>query len=68
MEQERSVLDMLAHAVEQARVNREVVEEELRSTPRWRFRRRTALERRLERRRLREDELVRAVASPDRPE
>ena len=66
MEQERSVLDILAHAVAEARVNREVVEEELRSTPRWRFRRRTALERRLERRKLREDELARAVGSQDR--
>ncbi len=54
---ERDVLDILAQAVEQNRANIELAEEELASVPRWRFRRRAALERRLERRLSRQAEL-----------
>ena len=55
---EESPLEVLAQMVLEAKVNRETVEEELERTPRWRFRRRTQLERGFYRRLTQEQELV----------
>jgi hypothetical protein len=51
-------LDYLAGHVIGAKVNREAVEDELDRLPRWRFIRRVGLEREVDRRRRREQELL----------
>jgi hypothetical protein len=55
---EQSPLEVLAQMVLEAKVNREAVEEELERTPRWRFRRRTYLERGFYRRLSQEHQLM----------
>ena len=55
---DESPLDVLAQMVLDARANRETLEGELERTPRWRFRRRTRLERGFNRRLTQEQELV----------
>lgn len=59
--QGRSPLDLLARQIELSEVREENLERELASLPRWRFRRRSQAQRRLERgraRRARIDELL----------
>lgn len=55
---DESPLEVLAHMVLDAKVNRETVGQELVRTPRWRFRRRMRLERGFHRRLTQEQELV----------
>ena len=55
---EDSPLDVLADQIRSAEVKRKAVEEKLMRTPSWRFRRRTQLERRVERRREQEREMT----------
>jgi GH24 family phage-related lysozyme (muramidase) len=56
--QETSPLDALERAVLSTRANREELEDTLQSLPRWRFRRRRDVERSLNRRRSREEQLL----------
>ena len=72
--QETSPLEALERAVLAIRDNREELEENLQRVPRWRFRRRRAVERSVRRRRDREQRLLEelsetpseAVESPTR--
>src|SRR4051794_28539413 len=57
-----SPLDALEWAVLSSRANREELEETLRALPRWRFRRRRAVERSVRRRQMREQALQEALA------
>jgi hypothetical protein len=56
--EEESPLDVLARQVREAEAKREAVEAELDRTPSWRFRRRTRLQRRVERRLAQEREMM----------
>jgi hypothetical protein len=66
---EESPLGVLARAVLAAKAHREAFEEELKRTPRWRFRRRRELERSLAARRAQERNWIELVkeASRTRP-
>ena len=63
MRKEDSPLDLLADQIREAEARREAVEEKLKQTASWRLRRRTLLERRLQRRRRQEQELKALVRS-----
>jgi hypothetical protein len=56
-----SPLEALERAVLATRANREELEETLRALPRWRFRRRRQVERSLQRRPVREQDLQEAL-------
>jgi hypothetical protein len=56
--QDSSPLDALERAVLTTRANREELEDTLQTLPRWRFRRRRAVERSVRSRRSREDRLL----------
>jgi GH24 family phage-related lysozyme (muramidase) len=68
--QDTSPLGALEQAVLLARANREEAEDTLQTLPRWRFRRRRDVARRVRRRRSREESLVAGLTegSPEAPE
>ncbi len=55
---DESPLDVLARQILEAEARREALEERFSETPRWRFRQRAQLERRVQRRRDQERELI----------
>ena len=59
-----SPLELLARAVMDAKINRERAEAELARVPRWRFVRRAQLERRVNKRRRREQHLLGWMKDP----
>jgi hypothetical protein len=63
---DESPLDALARAVVAAKAHREAFEEELKRTPRWRFRRRRHLERWLSARRAQERDWIELVKEASR--
>jgi hypothetical protein len=56
--EDESPLALLAAQIREAEAQRQAVEEELSRTPSWRFRQRARLQRRVERRRAKEREVM----------